>query len=103
MIQRILAGLRKWLYVEEVKNFISPIPDFIVCESYPGYSKHIRKVNADIHYGGYAMPKMALCGKVLDVGWDTRFSLPDIRGWCMDSIDRPCAGCQSAYTKQLIL
>lgn len=51
---------------------------FVVCESYPGYRRHIRPLlGGQPVLGGYTEPHEALCGRIIERGsWDTQCPLP---------------------------
>lgn len=60
----------------------------VVCESYPEYKLHIRKIDGTIRgpsltLGGYGPNKPeTICGKTIDLGWDTKQPLPTAdRAW----------------------
>lgn len=52
--------------------------EFVACETYPGYSHHIRRVgDRPVHLGGHVSPKpKALCGR--EVAWDTRIPVATV-------------------------
>jgi len=51
---------------------------FVACETYPGYSHHIRRIGRrPVNLGGHYTPKpQSLCGR--DVAWDTRIPITSV-------------------------
>lgn len=74
---------------------------FIVVESYPGYSKHLRLLASgeQPNLTGLTSKPQTLCGKTIDVGWDTKIPLPlSIAEWREDPVwQRNCLDCAKVY------
>jgi len=86
---------------------------YIVCESFPAYVQHIRRLDTDDlgthplpNYGGYTEPHEALCGRLVKSGWDTKLPLPSVlrpEEWCRPLLGAyfRCRKCCEAYVEQM--